>query len=147
MAQTPAQRRAAQRRLSQQIRTGTYQKSQVGKKARETARRVQESRNVPPPPRDGEEVFKGGQKEGIRARIKRRKRTFWEDDVRFSPRNSDRAVDRSNDVSEMYEVEHEPEDRWLELASQASVAWNKLHSTGDAGELEIFLPYSFLFYH
>lgn len=145
MAQTPAQRRAAQRRLAKEIRTGTYKPSEASKKAREAARRLRE----PQPPRDGEEVFKGGQKryEGIKVRIKRRKRQFWGDDVNFRPNNSDRAVDRSNDLDEMEEVEFEPENRWLDLASLASKAHNALVSTGDAGDLEIYLPYSFLFYH
>lgn len=146
MAQSPAQRRAAQRRLAREIKTGTYKPSSASKKAREAAKRVQESRAVP---KDGEEVFKGGQKqyEGIKVRIKRRKRQFWEDSVSFRPRASDRAVEESSDTEEMYEIEHEPEDRWLDLASNAARAHHALASTGDAGDLEIYLPYSFLFYH
>ncbi len=145
MAQTPAQRRAAQRRLAREIKTGTYKPSQASKKAREAARRLRE----PIPPRDGEEVFKGGQKryDGIKVRIKRRKRTMWEDIYNFRGDRSDRAVDQSGAIEEMEEVENDPEDRWLDLASKAAKAQFALYNTGDAGELEIYLPYTFLFYH
>jgi hypothetical protein len=146
VAQTPAQRRAAQRRLAREIRTGTYKPSQAGKKARETARRLRESQAGP---KDGEEVFVGGQKkyEGIRVRIKRKKRQLWEDTVGFRAIRSDNAVDNSDDTTEMGQVEYDPEDRWLYLASQASYAQMAVAKTGDAGELEIYLPYAFLFYH
>ena len=42
MAQSPAERRAAQRKIAKQIKTGTYEKTSIGRKAREIATRDRE---------------------------------------------------------------------------------------------------------
>lgn len=53
MAQTPAERRQAQRRLSRQIREGTYEPSGIGRKARRAA-----SERPPASPREAAVILR-----------------------------------------------------------------------------------------
>ena len=76
--------------------------------------------------------------------------SFWGDSVGFGRNASNRNVDRSSDIEEMQQAldpANRNDDTWSELASQASYAHKALEKTGDAGELEMYLPYSFLWYH
>lgn len=50
MPQTPQERRAAQRRLAQEIREGTYQPSRAGRTARKAARQLNERLREAPRP-------------------------------------------------------------------------------------------------
>lgn len=147
MAQSPAQRRAAQRRLAKEIKTGSYKPTNASKQARQAAQRLRENRD---PGFRGPPVFIDDGppvRDGIKVRIKRKKRQLWQDALGFTPTRSDRNVDESDDTTEMAAVEGQGENRWNYLASQASYAQMAFEKTGDAGELVIYLPYTFLFYH
>lgn len=101
-----------------------------------------------PPPEDEDEVFSSD--DDIRDRVKLTKISFFSDVVGFGRRASDRNVDNSDDIDEMEDAldrENRTEAQWSELASLAAKAHHALDRTGDAGELAIYLPYSFLWYH
>jgi len=108
------------------------------------AQRVQ---GIPPPPEYRQEVFISAD-DAIRNRVKLTKVSFWQDTVNFGRSASDRMVDNSDAIPEMEEALREPsESNWSDLASMAAKAHHTLDRTGDAGDLEIYLPYSFLWYH
>lgn len=46
MAQTPAERRKAQRKLAKQVKEGTYEPSRIGEKAREKAREYRQAKTA-----------------------------------------------------------------------------------------------------
>lgn len=103
----------------------------------------------PPPSEEGEEVFESSDSK-IRTAVKLQKRAFWEDVVQYGRRASDAAVDESDDIDEMIRAlrrENRNDATWTELASLASRAHILRERTGSAGELEVYLPYSFLWYH
>jgi hypothetical protein len=138
-----ADRRRAQRRNAQQVSSGNYRPSNIGRRARELAKNLRE-RQQPPPPVDQGPIFTSS----TRTRVKEKKRQFWDGIESFSPRESDRVVDESNDFEEMADfLEEMDENTAVEFASNASKAWSLVDAMGDAGDLEIYLPYSFLFYH
>lgn len=101
----------------------------------------------PPPPED-EEVFNSD--DDIRTAVKRQKAAFWEDVVGFGRRASDANVDESDAISSMRRAlqdENRSDSMWTALASQASYAHKARERYGNAGDLEVFIPFSFLWYH
>lgn len=103
----------------------------------------------PPAPPEQEGVF-GGAPFDIKRAVKLQKTAYWEDVVNYSRRQSDRYVDESDEIQKMSEIlrpENLSDETWSNLASLASKAHITQMRTGSAGELEIFLPFSFLWYH
>lgn len=104
---------------------------------------------APPRPPEEEEVFQSYE-DKVRTAVKLQKQAFWEDLITFGRRSSDEAVDESDDVNEMILAlrrENRSDATWTELASLASIAHKRKTVSGSAGELEMYLPYSFLWYH
>jgi hypothetical protein len=83
----------------------------------------------------------------VKTQMKIQKHRTYRDVLGYSPGESSRAVDRSSAIDEMTDALGWSEDRMDEFASRASQAHRLLRDTGDAGDLEIYLAYDFLFYH
>lgn len=129
-----ADRRRAQREIAKQLKEGGYQQSKIG---RESAKLARERRQKP--------IF---DRDSTKDRVKQKKREFWDTVRNFKGGNSDSIVDDSNAYDEMREfLDSFDEETAIEYASQAAIAHIQLRATGDAGDLDIYLPYDFLFYH
>jgi hypothetical protein len=79
--------------------------------------------------------------------MKQRKHEIYYGTQFYDPRASARAVENSDEVSTMSDSLGLSDAQMTYLASMASKARAAQHKTGDAGELEIYLKYDFLFYH
>lgn len=130
---SPESRRRAQRRLARQIRERTYQRSNIGRRAREAAQKLR--RENPPGP-VGPDVI-----EDLKAAVIRKKRAFFSEEMYWNDGRSNRYVDRSDDEDEMEEfLSGMPKEEAQELAHFAALAL-----LGRASEE--YLVWIFLFYH
>lgn len=129
-----AERRRAQRELAKQLKRGKTPIGNIARQARKTAERT---RNRP--------IFDS---DILKARVKQKKREFWDALIIFNARNSDNNVEESDALNEMQEFLDDFDiESASEYASQASLAHISITRYGDAGNLDIYLPFDFLFYH
>lgn len=129
---------ALPRRILRQLREGTYQKSAVGKKAREAAARLREP--TPQPPE--RPTFRS-----VKQRMRTKKHLVYREVLGYSARNSNQAVEDSEAYDKMVEALEFTNDQMDEFAARASLAWKRFNTTGNAGELTVYLDYDFLWYH
>lgn len=135
---------ALPRRLVKALKAGQYTPSTASKKAREAATRLRDQRidyvaPAPPPQRD---TFRS-----VKDRMISAKHRAYYGTPGYNPRESIRVVNNSDEYEAMRRALGYSPDQMRNLASLASKAHHALNSTGDAGELEIYLKYDFFFYH
>jgi len=134
---------ALPRRLVQQLKRGTYQKSNIGRKAREAATRLHErggGKYAPPPLHPPFESTK--------RRMITKKHIVYREVFGYNPSGSAEAVNESEARDKMEVILERATNTQMDYyASMAAQAWAQLNKTGDAGDLEIYLDYDFLFYH
>jgi hypothetical protein len=135
---------ALPRKILNALRAGTYTPSNASKRAREAANRLQQERTrinsvAPSPPRD---TFRNVKNQMIRS-----KHSAYYGTPGYNPSESVRAVENSDEYQAMRQALGLTPDQMSYLASMASKAHAAQARTGDAGELEIYLQYDFLFYH
>jgi len=146
---------ALPRKILNALRAGQYIPSNASKKAREAATRLQQQRERSSPVETGlprDRPFMGGQRErdtlrSLRTNVNRHKHAAYYHVQGYNPREAMRAVENSSEYNAMRESLNLSEAQMSHLASMASKAHAVLARTGDAGELEIYLKYDFLFYH
>jgi hypothetical protein len=136
---------ALPRRLVKAIRAGQYTPSNASRKAREAAARLQENRqrieNAAPAPPQRDTFI------SVKERMVQKKHAANYGTAGYSPQESARAVFGSDEYEAMRAALGHTPDQMRNLASLASKAHNAQVRTGDAGELEVYLKYDFLFYH
>jgi hypothetical protein len=130
---------ALPRRLARLLREGRYQPSNVGKKARESARRLQEN---PPDAPEKRISFSS-----VKSRMITKKHYVNRETLGYSAQGSREMVNDSDAFDEMLEALDFDNDQMDEYASLAAKAWHQLDKTGSAGDLAIYLAYDFLWYH
>src|ERR1700683_3018038 len=142
---------ALPRKLVNALRAGKYTPSNASKRAREAATRLQQQQRENTPvdtglPRDR---FPGGgqTRDTFKSRVVSKKHAAYRGIMGYNPRESSREVFGSDEYEAMRQVLGISEAQMTHLASMASKAQAALAKTGDAGELEIYLKYDFLFYH
>jgi hypothetical protein len=132
---------ALPRKILNALKTGTYTPSNASKRAREAASRLSQERNrTPPVPQ--RDTFRS-----VRREVISKKHAAYRDTMGYTPDESVRRVNNSDDYDAMQRVLGLTPDQMSYLASMASKAHAAQAKTGDAGELEIYLRYDFLFYH
>lgn len=144
---------ALPRKILNALRAGTYTPSNASKRAREAATRLQQQRAQNSEvdtrlPRD--RPFMGGQRDTLRSvrdRTIQHKHAAFRDITGYDPRRSIRNVHNSDEYDAMRQTLNYSEAQMSHLASMAARAHAAQEKTGDAGELEIYLKYDFLFYH
>jgi hypothetical protein len=146
---------ALPRKLVNALRAGKYTPSNASKRAREAASRLQESRRSSGVetglPRDRFGGSGSGQPRdtfrSVKDRTISRKHNMYRGISSYSPVESVNAVEGSDEYRAMVQALGLSEAQVTHLASMASKAHAAYAKTGDAGELEIYLKYDFLFYH
>jgi hypothetical protein len=139
---------ALPRRLVKAIRAGQYTPSNASKKAREVANRIQQQRveSVAPPP-----VSQAPQRDTFRSvkeRMLHKKHAAYYGTIGYNPQESAQAVFGSDEYEAMRATLGYTPEQMRQLASLASKAHiAKIRNGDDAGELEVYLKYDFLFYH
>jgi hypothetical protein len=131
-----ADRRRAQRRLAREIRTETYKRSSIGRRARQVAAEL----------RDREKGEGGGGRDyrsELRDAVKARKRSLWWDRKLF--RLHAEMIDDSDEFDAMQEFLDMTEDE-AEEKIQAAYAAMKRRDLGQEYD-EYDLAFAFLFYH
>lgn len=133
---------ALPRRLVKAIRAGDYIPSPASKKAREAATRLRNQRIdyvAPGPQRD---TFRS-----VKERMASKKHGVFYGTPGYNPTESARAVFGSDEYRAMQGALGYTDAQMRQLASLAGKAHAVEIRTGDAGELEVYLKYDFLFYH
>jgi hypothetical protein len=140
---------ALPRKILNALRAGQYVPSNASKKAREAATRLQEQRNrgssgveTGLPSGQPRDTFRSVKREMVR-----RKHDAYYGIHNYNPSESSRAVYGSDEFQAMKRTLNLSTEQMTRLARLASLAHNAVVNTGDAGELEIYLKYDFLFYH
>lgn len=137
---------ALPRKLVNALRAGTYQPSNASKRAREAATRLREQQRISEAPTQPRDTFRS-----VKNRMTRRKHAvFYNPGERYSkynPTESMRAVEGSDEYEAMRDALGVSDSQMRYLAHMASLAYNAQRNHGDAGDLEIYLKYDFLFYH
>jgi hypothetical protein len=138
---------ALPRRLVKAIRAGQYTPSNASKKAREAAARIRDNNQrienvAPAPPPQQRDTFRS-----VKERMVQKKHAANYGTTGYSPQESARAVFGSDEYEAMRAALGYTPDQMRQLASLASKAHALQVRTGDAGELEVYLKYDFLFYH
>lgn len=139
---------ALPRKILNALRAGQYTPSSASKKAREAATRLQNQRNASTSVNTG---LPSGQPRdtfrSVKNRTIQRKHAAFYGTQFYDPRGSIRMVEGSDEYEAMRQTLGLSEEQMYQLASLASKAHAELKKSGDAGELEIYLKYDFLFYH
>lgn len=137
---------ALPRKILNALKAGSYTPSNASKKAREAASRLQQERTrinqvapSQPPQRD---TFRS-----VKERMVQRKHAAYYGTQSYDPRESAQAVFGSDEYEAMRQSLGLSPDQMRHLASMAGKAHMAVARTGDAGELEVYLKYDFLFYH
>ena len=137
---------ALPRKILNALKAGSYTPSNASKKAREAANKLQQERTrintvapAPPPQRD---TFRS-----VKERMVQKKHAAYYGTPNYNPRESAQAVFGSDEYETMRRSLGLSHDQMLQLASLAGKAHIAQIRTGDAGELEVYLKYDFLFYH
>jgi hypothetical protein len=141
---------ALPRRLVKAIRAGDYIPSPASKKAREAATRLRNQRidyvapGPPPGPAGGppRDTFRS-----VKERMASKKHGAFYGTAGYNPTESARAVFGSDEFRAMQGALGYTSEQLRGLASLAGKAHALEIRTGDAGELEVYLKYDFLFYH
>jgi hypothetical protein len=135
---------ALPRKILNALRAGTYTPSNASKRAREAATRLREQREQRP---TGSADLERDVFVSRRDRMIQKKHNAFYGFPRYDPIASVEAVNESDDDDAIRRALDMTRDEMLAYAAQAARAHNKLFNTGDAGDLEIYLRYDFLFYH
>lgn len=141
---------ALPRRLVRRIKTGTYVPSNIGAKARRVATERQNVSGGTPEPQPPREFGAGGRRitfSSAKSLLKTKKHYAYRDVFGYNPHNSAVNVDNADDYDKVVEALDFTNDEMDEYAARASIAWHTLTNTGSAGDMEIYLPYEFLWYH
>jgi hypothetical protein len=146
---------ALPRKILNALRAGQYTPSNASKKAREAATRLQRQRAEQSSVETGlprDRPFMGGQRErdtfkSVRNNVIQRKHSAYYGTVGYNPTESMRNVLNSDEYRAMQQATGMTKEQMSQFASLAARAHAAVAKTGDAGELEVYLKYDFLFYH
>jgi flagellum-specific peptidoglycan hydrolase FlgJ len=133
---------ALPRKILNALRAGRYTPSPAGKKARDAATRLREQQRISEAPTPPQDSFTS-----IKRQMANKKHAAYYGMHSYNPQESLRVIQRSDEREAMQQALGLSESQMSYLASMASKAHRAMEESGDAGELEIYLKYDFLFYH